>query len=181
MPRRSDPQRPPVEPRDEPRDEQARAAAGADEAVEVATPGAGSATPSLAGLGVAGITRRRVAWVGLVIAAAWIVVGFAGQAAEASRAGDRLASEQALTAEAAAETEALRRELALVAEERWILQQARAFQLGKTRERTFSLDAAAPPLAADAPGSAVRRVGAVPEERTPLESWLAVLFGPGRD
>lgn len=185
MPRRTDPQRTPTElrddPRGDPRDESARSAASEDEAVEVATPGARSATPSLAGLGVAGITRRRVAWVGLVIAAAWIVVGFAGQAAEASRAGDRLADEQALTAEAAAQTEALRRELDLVAEERWILQQARAFQLGTTRERTFSLDPAAPPLAPDAPGSAVRRVGAEPEGRTPLESWLAVLFGPGPD
>lgn len=177
MSRRPAPRRPPTEPHDEPD----RAASGDPGAVEVETPGATFANPSLAGLGVAGITRRRAAWVGLVVAAAWIVVGFAGQAAEASRAGDGLLAEQARTAEAAAQTEALRRERELVAEERWVLQRARAFQLGTTRERTFSLDPAAPPLPADAPGSAVRRIGAVAEERTPLESWLEVLFGPGRD
>lgn len=177
MPRHPDPQRPPAEPPDT----SVGTSSATDGAGPVGTPEAAPPAPSLAGLGVAGITRRRVAWVGLTIAAAWIVVGFAGQAAEASRAGERLEAEQALTAQAAAETEALRRELALVAEERWVLQQARAFQLGTTKERTFALDPAAPPLPADAPGSEVRRVGAEVEERTPLDSWLEVLFGPGRD
>lgn len=137
-------------------------------------------TPSLAGLGIAGISRRRIAWAGLALAAAWIVVGFAGQAAEASRANDRLAEEQALNVEVAAETAALRRELELVGQERWVLQQARGYQLGSTRERPFALDPQAPALPADAPGSAVRRLGAEVEERSPLESWLEVLFGPSR-
>jgi hypothetical protein len=180
MPRRPDPQRPSAEAPDD----AARATPvqdDADAAESSKAPAADPAAPSLAGLGVAGITRRRIAWVVLVVAAAWIVVGFAGQAAEASRAGERLAAEQALTAEAAAKTEALKAELALVTEERWVLQQARAYQLGTTRERTFALDPAAPPLPDDAPGSEVRRVGAEIEERSPLESWLDVLFGPGRD
>lgn len=175
MPRRPEPQRPPAETPDDP----SAAAPGPAGAGDTPPPVA-VAPPSLAGLGVAGITRRRVAWVGLAIAAAWIVVGFAGQAAEASRAGERLAAEQATNARVAAETEALRRELALVAEERWVLLQARAYQLGTTKERTFALDPAAPTLPPDAPGSAVRRIGAETEERTPLEAWLAVLFGPDR-
>lgn len=174
MPRRPDPQRQPAEPPDDP----ASASGGADRAADGGAPSATGGTPSLAGLGIAGISRRRVAWAVLAVAAAWIVVGFAGQAAEASRAGDQLLAEQAITARTAADTEALRRELALVGEERWILQQARAYQLGTTKERPFALDPAAPPLPADAPGSEVRRVGAEEERRTPLESWLEVLFGP---
>ena len=48
------------------------------------TPPVPLARPSLAGFGVAGISRRRVAWVGLTALAAWIVVAFAGQVAEAA-------------------------------------------------------------------------------------------------
>jgi hypothetical protein len=77
-----------------------------------------------------------------------------------------------------AATAALRQELQLVTQERWILQQARAFQLGSRRERPFALAPGAPPLPADAPGSAVRRIGAEVEDRSPLDAWLEVLFGP---
>ena len=37
----------------------------------------------------------------------------------------------------------------------------------------------APPLAADAPGTAAVRLGAVVDRPSPLESWLRLLFGPG--
>ena len=156
--------------------------------VEESAPGGGDASmapevvppavPSLAGLGIAGISRRRVAWVGLTLAAAWIVVGFAGQAADAARASSRVGEERALNEQVAAQTDALRRELDLVAQDRWILQQARAYQLGSRKERPFAIAPGAPALADDAPGSAARRVGADPVERSPLESWLEVLFGP---
>ena len=137
-----------------------------------------AARPSLAGFGVAGISSRRIAWVGLAVLAAWIVVGFAGQAAEASRATARVTEERARNAEVAAQTEALRRELDLVTQERWVLQQARAYRLGSPAERPFALAAGAPALADDAPGSAARRVGADTTPPSPLEGWLEVLFGP---
>jgi hypothetical protein len=143
-----------------------------------AGPAEAAALPSLADLGIAGISRRRLAIVALAILAAWVVVGFAGQAAEAADASARVAREQAATTEAAAATAALHRELQLVTQERWILQQARAYQLGSRRERPFALAPGTPPLADDAPGSAVRRVGAEVEERSPLDAWLEVLFGP---
>jgi hypothetical protein len=141
------------------------------------TPGAAT-VPSLAELGIAGVTRRRVAWVGLAILAAWIVVGFAGQAAEAADASARVATAEAETAKAAATTAALHDELLLVTQERWFLQQARAFQLGLEDERPFALAPGAPSLPPDAPGSAARRLGAEVAERSPLEAWLEVLFGP---
>lgn len=135
------------------------------------------AVPSLAGLGIAGVSRRRIAAVGLAVVAVWIVIGFAGQAAEASRASARLADEQARNAVVAADTAAMHRELQLVTEERWILQQARAYSLGSRNERPFALAPDASPLPEDAPGSLARRVGAEVVQRTPLESWLEVLFG----
>jgi len=137
-----------------------------------------AATPSLADLGVAGISRRRMAWISLAVLAAWIVVAFAGQAVEASRATAREADERARNAEVAAQTEALRRELDLVTQERWVLQQARAYRLGSRAERPFALAPGAPALAADAPGSPARRLGADTTPPSPLEGWLEVLFGP---
>jgi hypothetical protein len=133
--------------------------------------------PSLAGLGIAGVSRRRLAWAGLAVLAAWIVVGFAGQAAESAKAADLLAEQRASYEQAALETEALRRELQLVVQERWILQQARAYQLGSRKERPFALAADAPALPDDAPGSAAVRLGGAPAEPSSLEAWLEVLFG----
>ncbi len=140
-----------------------------------------AATPSLAGLGVAGISRRRIAWVAVVAVAAWVVIAFAGQAASAARATADLAGTRAQNAAAVAETTALRRELELVTQERWILQQARAYQLGSRKERPFALAPGAPALPPDAPGSPARRLGAEVEHTTPLEAWLEVLFGPAPD
>jgi hypothetical protein len=145
-----------------------------DAAVEETRPG----TPSLAGLGVAGVSRRRVAWIGLTLAAAVIVVGFASQAAEGARASSRVVDERALNVEVAAQAEALRRELELVTQERWVLQQARAYRLGSRAERPFALAPDAPALADDAPGSPTRRLGAAAAPSSPLEGWLEVLFGP---
>jgi hypothetical protein len=133
--------------------------------------------PSLRELGVAGITRTRLAWVALTAVAAWVVLGLGSQAAEASRAAALLAEADAANARASAETEALRRELGLVSEERWILQQARAYQLGARNERPFALAPGIPELPADAPGSAAVRLGVVEATRTPLEAWLEILFG----
>ncbi len=110
--------------------------------------------------------------------AAWIVIGFAGQAAEASRATARVTDERARNAGVAAQTDALRRELDLVTQERWILQQARAYRLGSRAERPFALAPGAPALANDAPGSPARRLGAEATPPSPLEGWLEVLFGP---
>ena len=42
----------------------------------------------------------------------------------------------------------------------------------------FALAAGAPVLPADAPGSASVRLGAPPLDKTPLDTWLEVLFGP---
>lgn len=143
-----------------------------------ASAAAPTGAPSLAGLGIAGVSRRRVTWIGLTIVAALVVVGFGSQAADAARATTRLVEERVRTSEVAAQTEALRRELDLVTQERWVLQQARAYRLGSRAERPFALAPDAPALAPDAPGSPLRRLGADATPPSPLEGWLEVLFGP---
>jgi hypothetical protein len=168
------------QPRTAPRRPGTLASSGAGPATDPAPvpQGAPAGTPSLAGLGIAGVSRRRVAWIGLTVAAVLIVVSFAGQAAEAAGATTRVVEERAWNTEVAAQTEALRQELRLVTQERWVLQQARAYRLGSRAERPFALAPGAPVLADDAPGSPTRRLGADTTQPSPLEGWLEVLFGP---
>jgi hypothetical protein len=72
----------------------------------------------------------------------------------------------------------LERELGSIQERQFVLQQARGYGLGGSKEISFSLAAGAPPLPSDAPGSAGSRVGA-PTSVSPLDRWLTLLFGPG--
>lgn len=136
------------------------------------------AAPSLAELGIAGVSRRRIAILGLAALAAWVIVAFAGQASGAARAMADVDAARARNEAAVATKEALERELALVTQERWILQQARAYGLWSRQERTVALAPGAPSLPPDAPGSPARRLGAEAVESSPLEGWLEVLFGP---
>jgi cell division protein FtsB len=108
--------------------------------------------------------------------AAWIVILFARQVGDASAASSRAETMIAENAVRHAEIAALERELDRIQQRRFILQQARAHGLGGHNEIAFTLDPDAPPLPANAPGSAALRVGA-PTSASPLESWLSILFG----
>jgi hypothetical protein len=151
----------------------------AEKAGSAPQPGAGPASVSLAGLGIAGLSRRRVGWAALALVTIWIVVSFAGQASEAAQAADRAVQEQATNEALVAHVAALRDELSLVQTQRWILQQARAYALGSKSERPFAIAADAPSLAPDAPGSPARRLGSAAERTSPLDAWLDALFGSG--
>jgi len=134
--------------------------------------------PDLAALPVVGITRRRLA-IGLgALLAVWIVIVFARQVSEAAAATTRAEAMVAANAAKRAEIDALEGELSRIQEPRYVLQQARAYGLGDAKEIPFTLDHDAPPLGANAPGSAALRVGAQTSV-SPLESWLTLLFGPG--
>lgn len=136
------------------------------------------AAPDLTGLTVAGLTRRRAAFLAAAFVAAWVVILFARQVGQASEASQRLrdldAGNEALTARVAS----LEKELDLIQRQEYILQAARGYGLGRGREISFTLRPGAPPLAANAPGSASLRLGASDDRQSPLESWLALLFGP---
>jgi hypothetical protein len=134
--------------------------------------------PDLAALPIVGITRRRLATILGVLLAAWIVVIFARQVGDAAAATGR--AEAMITANAARRSEiaGLEAELVRIQQQRFVLQQARAYGLGGSKEIAFTLAQGAPPLDANAPGSAALRVGA-PSSVSPLERWLTLLFGPG--
>ena len=140
---------------------------------------AGATTaPDLATLPIAGITRRRVAILAAAMLAAWIVIAFARQVGEASAATARADDIASSNAALRLEVGALERELDLIARQRYIEQQARAYGLGSSGETPFSLALDAPPLPDDAPGSAALRVGARTDGVAPFDRWLTVLFGP---
>ena len=136
----------------------------------------GPGGPDLSALPIAGITQRRLAILLGALLSAWIVLLFARQVGEASAASSRAEAMIQANDERRSEIAGLEQELNRIQQRRFILLQARAHGLGGHNEIAFTLDPGAPPLPPDAPGSAALRVGA-PEQVSPLESWLNVLFG----
>jgi cell division protein FtsB len=134
--------------------------------------------PALDGLPIAGITRRRVAFLLAAIVSVWIVIVFVRQVGDAAAANSRADQMAADNQARAAQVAALQRELAVVTRPEYIAQQARGAGLGSPNERRFSLAPGAPPLPADAPGSAAARLGEQSRTETPLDAWLSLLFGP---
>jgi hypothetical protein len=130
-------------------------------------------------IGIAGLTRSRVAWFAGVLLVGWIIAGFIGQAGDTTRAAERAAAVQAENRAKEREVAGLRAEVSLVTEPRWVAQQARSYGLGSAREIPFVLAPGASPLPADAPGSAARRLGTTAARQAPLDVWMNVLFGSG--
>ena len=137
------------------------------------------AAPTLSSLPIAGLTRRRLAWIVAALVAGWILFTFARQVGEAADATARAERVRAENATISAELERLTEELTFIQDPRFVAQQARAYGIGARKERPFTLAADASPVPADAPGSATRRIGYRQEARTPLEAWAQVLFGGG--
>jgi cell division protein FtsB len=134
--------------------------------------------PDLSSLPVAGITRRRVAFLIAAICSVWVVIVFAKQVGESAAATAKAESMRSQNAALVAQVEALEREYVLVQSPEYIVQQGRAYRLGNPREVPFT--ARQRQLPVNAPGSASARLGADAESPpTPLESWLSLLFGPG--
>jgi hypothetical protein len=132
----------------------------------------------LNGLSVAGITRRRVAWMAAAFVAVWIVVVFARQVGDAEAVSNHAAQFARDNAALAAEVGALEKERELIVEPRYVAQEARGHQLGAPKEIAFSLDPSVAAPVDGSPGSASTRLGATTAQQTPLESWLSLLFGP---
>ena len=123
------------------------------------------------------LSRRRVITLAGVLAAALLTLGFVRQVGEATAASDRADTLRADNAALRTEVDGLQGDLTHVQDPRFIALQGRAFGLGGPGEIPFALAAGAPPLAADAPGSASVRLGATPHGDSPLYAWLEVLFG----
>jgi hypothetical protein len=130
-----------------------------------------------ASLPMPSLSRRRVVTAAGVLAAALLTLGFARQVGEAAAATDRAEELRAANAALRDEVAGLQRDLGHVQDVRYIKLAGRAFGLGGPGEIPFALAAGAPPLAADAPGSASVRLGAAPLTTSPLDAWLEALFG----
>lgn len=140
-------------------------------------PAAAGALGSLADLPVAGLTRRRIAILMGAVLAAWVILLFARQVGEVGDATARASAMRTENARLESEAAALEAELMLIQRQDYIEQAARAYRLGNPKEIPFTLDENAPPLSADAPGSAAVRLGAVAVTVTPVEAWARLLFG----
>jgi hypothetical protein len=141
---------------------------------------AAAATPAqLPSIPLAGLTRRRLAWILAAAVAVWILFTFARQVSEAADATARAERARAANATLIDQLERLRAELAFIQQPEFVALQARAYGVGGRGERQFTLSAGAPTLPPDAPGSATQRVGYRVETRTPLDAWITLLFDPG--
>ena len=159
--------------------EEAPATVGDDAADAIADATSPSDGVDLSSLSVAGITRRRVAWVTGALVSAWIVIVFARQVGDAAAASSRAVQLAEDNAALAAEVQSLQAEVDLTVRPEYVAIAARGVGLGQPHEISFALgDSVAPPIDG-APGSASVRLGARAERQTPLESWLSLLFGPG--
>ena len=139
-----------------------------------------AARHDLSDLPVLGITRRRAGYLLGVILAGWVLIVFARQVSDAAAAGADADAMRAANAAASAHVEGLERELDLIERQEFITQQARLYRMGQGKELPFTLDPDASPLPSDAPGSAAVKLGAESSDRSPLDTWLEVLFGPER-
>jgi hypothetical protein len=81
------------------------------------------------------------------------------------------------TAALQARADALTAERVLLDDAAFLELVARGYSLGSTVERPFVLAANAAPLPDDAPGSSARRFSPDAPTRSPLDSWLNLLFG----
>ncbi len=136
--------------------------------------------PDPAGLPmVAALSPRRLLQIVAAVAIVWGVVSFGRQVASASAASAHEDALRGANAALQAQVSAMQGELTLIQEQRYIDQQARAYRLGTSQEIPFALEAGAPALPADAPGSAAQRLGAEPTSGGPLDHWLEILFGSG--
>ena len=106
----------------------------------------------LAALPIVGLTRRRMAILVGALLAAWIVVAFARQVADASEAATRAQDITIANASLRLEVAAMERELEAIGRQRFVEQQARAYGVGSSREIPFA-------LAPDAPALGRRRAG----------------------
>jgi hypothetical protein len=126
------------------------------------------------------LSRRRVITAAGFIVASLLALSFARQVGEATAATTRAAELRAGNTALRAEVDRLEGDLHRVQDQRFILQEGRAFGLGGKGEVPFVLGPGAPTLSADAPGSASVRLGVEPRPQSPLDAWLEVLFGPDR-
>jgi cell division protein FtsB len=122
-------------------------------------------------------TRRRLALLVAGLFALWLVGVFARQVGEAASASSQADQMRARNVAMERDVASLEQELALIKQPAFVSEMARGYLLGSSKEIPFTLDPKAPPLPADAPGSAGIKPDVPAQNASPLDSWLQVIFG----
>jgi hypothetical protein len=118
--------------------------------------------------------RSYLGLVVLVVVAIWVVFMFGRALTQLNEATQRAAAVRTETGVLYDRLEEVQRELELVQTDAFLSLQARGYGMGESGERVFGLapGAPAPPAIVPLGGTATSADG-----RTPLESWLRLLFG----
>jgi hypothetical protein len=124
-----------------------------------------------------GLSRRKLAVIVAGLVCLWLVGVFAHQVGEAAAAANQVDAMRVRNAAVVGEIDSLQAELNVIQEKGFIDFTARGYLLGSPREIPFTIDPAAPPLPADAPGSTGIKPQVVTQPQSPLESWMQALFG----
>jgi hypothetical protein len=124
-----------------------------------------------------GLSRRKLAVMVAGLVCLWLVGVFAHQVGEAAAAANQVDAMRARNVAVVGEIDSLEAELKVIQETGFIDFTARGYLLGSPREIPFTIDPAAPPLPADAPGSTGIKPLPVTPPQSPLESWMQALFG----
>jgi cell division protein FtsB len=122
-------------------------------------------------------TRRRSAVLVAGLVVFWLIGVFANQASDAAAAASQADALQARNTALQQDIDSLQAELQLIQQPGFVSSAAHGYMLGLPGEIPFTIDPSVAAPAAGAPGS----VGIVPQTITrpasPLDAWLAALFG----
>jgi cell division protein FtsB len=122
-------------------------------------------------------TRRRSAVLVAGLVVFWLIGVFANQASDAAAAASQADALQARNTALQQDIDSLQAELQLIQQPGFVSSAAHGYMLGLPGEIPFTIDPSVATPAAGAPGS----VGIVPQTiarpASPLDAWLAALFG----
>ena len=122
-------------------------------------------------------TRRRSAVLVAGLVVFWLIGVFANQASDAAAAASQADALQARNTALQQDIDSLQAELQLIQDPGFVSSAAHGYMLGLPREIPFTIDTSVAAPAANAPGS----IGIVPQtiaqKASPLDAWLAALFG----
>lgn len=122
-------------------------------------------------------TRRRSAVLVAGFVVIWLVGVFANQAGDAAAAASQAEALQARNAALQQNIDSLQAELELIQGPGFVSSAAHGYLLGLPGEIPFTIDPSVPAPAPNAPGSVGLVAQTTVQADSPLDAWLAALFG----
>jgi cell division protein FtsB len=122
-------------------------------------------------------TRRRSAVLVAGLVVFWLIGVFANQASDAAAAASQADALQARNTALQQDIDSLQAELQLIQQPGFVSSAAHGYMLGLPGEIPFTIDPSVAAPAAGAPGSAGIVPQTIARPASPLDAWLAALFG----